>query len=60
MSREPEYRADGQEFVGHDWDNGPEAWDVIRNSIDEWIAFSNPEHTSMLVAALNKGARHDR
>ena len=38
MSREPEYRADGQEIVGHDWDNGPEEWDVIRNSIGEWIA----------------------
>jgi hypothetical protein len=48
-----EYRAEGVELIGFDWDNGPEAWDVIRNQGEEWVAFSNPAHTAAVVDALN-------
>lgn len=46
-------RADGKELVGHDWDNGPEAWDVIRDDGEQWLAYANPEFTARIVAALN-------
>ena len=46
-------RAAGQELVGHDWDNGPQAWDCVRTENEEWLCLSNPEHTVDIVAALN-------
>lgn len=47
-------RAEGQELVGHDWDNGPQAWDVVRADNDEWLCLADPQHSARIVAALNR------
>lgn len=46
-------RVDGQEIVGHDWDNGPQAWDVVRDGGGQWWAFADPEFSARIVACVN-------
>lgn len=50
------YRADGREYVGQEWDNGPQVWDVVRDDGDQWICLADPEHSARVVAALNAAA----
>lgn len=47
------YNVEGQELVGHDWDNGPQAWDVVRDQNHQWLCLADPEFSDQIVEALN-------